>query len=117
MTVAFTHAAGNVASRRRPWGMTVPEAHFLVIDNQYYAVSDEGLRETQQTVLRAAREGGAFVRLGPDGQHVDVLVTPSTPVRVEHAIVADEPRPDDRPAETAGSGQADVDVEWWVDSA
>lgn len=33
-------------------------------------------------VLHAAREGGAFVRVGREGHHVDVLVTSSTPVRV-----------------------------------
>lgn len=67
------------------------------LNSNLFVLRDPAVVATVRSDIEAAvRAGGAFVRIGPEGSP-EILVTPSTPVRIENisdsdAITTDEAR-------------------------
>jgi hypothetical protein len=58
--------------------------HVFVDDHRYTVPDDQQLDSVQASILLAARDGGDFVDLrDATGGTTVVLITPSTPVRIE----------------------------------
>ncbi|HEX5728420.1 hypothetical protein [Microbacterium sp.] len=85
-------------------------SHYVVIDGERYFVPGEhGIDALRQEILDAVQAGGAYVALARAGVgYTEVLVTATTPVRIEH--IAAEPSP----TMATGEYADDVDPGWWV---
>lgn len=84
--------------------------HYVVIDGARYFVPDDGGIDTvRQELLDAVRSGAAYVALGREGAgYTEVLVTPVTPIHIEHINPAAPLLVDD-------SDRADMpDIDWWL---
>lgn len=61
--------------------------HDVVIDgNTYRLFEDAGLELVKKDLLEAARSGGGFVTMSRGAtESLEVLITASTPIRIEHS--------------------------------
>lgn len=59
--------------------------HELIISNDSYAVPEGDIAGVERQIIQAVQAGGAFVELRIGlARSVSVLVTPATPVAIEH---------------------------------
>jgi hypothetical protein len=86
--------------------------HKVVINEWRFTVLENQLDEIRDELIEAVRAGGAFVTLsGSRSDPVQVMVTPSTPVRIE---------PADNEAMVTAAGPATgeflvSEVDWWLE--
>jgi hypothetical protein len=87
--------------------------HDVVIDGTMYCLfEDAGVERVKKDVLDAARSGGGFVTVRRGAaSSVEVMVTASTPIRIEHTS-SDEPRGGEPPA-ARPTGFGSDDADWW----
>ncbi|MDO7882742.1 hypothetical protein [Antiquaquibacter soli] len=80
--------------------------HRLVISNNPYVLKDAETKDAlAASIVEAVRSGGDFVHVPLDGQGLDVLVTPATPVLIE-PVEPIEPR------DARRTGTIDFDLDW-----
>ncbi len=86
--------------------------HYVVVDGERYFVPEStGIEAVSDELLQAVHSGGAYVSLGvSDAGYTDVLVTSSTPIRIEHVSSDDD---DDPTCEEPGTRE-EVDPGWWL---
>ncbi|HWR84460.1 MAG TPA: hypothetical protein VN200_00555 [Rhodoglobus sp.] len=53
--------------------------------DQFILATSEAADRLRERIAAALRAGGAFVAMGDHPRAPEVLITPSTPVRIEHA--------------------------------
>jgi hypothetical protein len=79
----------------------------LRVHGEQFILSDEAIiKKVRADIRTAARAGGAFVRIG-SGRAPEVLVTASTPVRID--TIPDEPEIDDEPEKPENITFVDID--------
>lgn len=87
------------------------ECHYVVVDGERYSVPDGAADAVSQEILAAVHAGGAYVSLGRPGiGYTDVLVTSTTPVRIEHVTSRDA----SLMSADATDHTDDIDPSWWL---
>lgn len=91
----------------------MPIHHDVVIDGTMYCLSeDAGGERIKKDVLEAARSGGGFVTVHRSAAtSVEVMVTASSSIRIEHSPTAPPHRGGSHTADASGFGADDAD--WW----
>lgn len=87
--------------------------HDVVIDGKMYCLfEDAGGERLKKDVLEAARSGGGFVTVRRSAaSSVEVMITASTPIRIEHTSSADAQTGAPHTGEPTGFRPDDAD--WW----
>tara|TARA_B100000378_G_scaffold52202_2_gene38738 strand:- start:287 stop:550 length:264 start_codon:yes stop_codon:yes gene_type:complete len=82
--------------------------HQFVIEDRTYVLSEEEQAEdAKQAVLDAVRDGGGYVEFATaEATVTDVLITPSSNVRIEHTDVIEH----DHPANPFDDRHIDLDA-------
>ena len=90
--------------------------YYVIINEQYFPIRDELLDSVRDDLLESVRRGGAFVAFeSGEPQQVEVLVTPSTPVRIQRVERPDHDVDDGMTSSTDDPESPASDVDWWLE--
>lgn len=96
----------------------MPTSHYVVIDNEFFPLAEGDEAEVKERIVDAVHAGGDFVALRRDAdRRVDVLITPSSSVTIEHIEERDAPTPENQTEAAAAHRLMLDDVEWWLESS
>ena len=86
--------------------------HILTINDQpHLLLDDDHVDRVKQALLDAVHNNGGFVEIptGPTAT-MEALVTPATPVSLEHILIDDTPEDDAFTADERSGLPADIDL-------